>query len=246
LKLAWSYFRVLMLSLMRSPSYYVPTLVFPTMLYLFFATNLVDDVPSVKNTVILASWSVFGVLGVTFYQFGVGLAQDRESHWSDYLRSLPAGALPRFLGRIASALAFAMATVALLWLVAFRIGPPVLDPGSLGLLLGCLFVGVIPFTCLGMAIGYWANAKSAVAIANLIYLPLSFAGGLWLPPGKLPEVVRGISELTPTRHFGEIAWAAARSEIAQPAHWFWLLAYTVVFFAIALWGYRRDEGRRYG
>ncbi len=69
MNLAWSYFRVQMQSLMRAPSYYVPTLVFPTMLYLFFASNAVDDAASVKNTVILASWSVFAVLGIAFWGY---------------------------------------------------------------------------------------------------------------------------------------------------------------------------------
>ena len=82
-------------------------------------------------------------------------------------------------------------------------------------------------------------------IANLLYLPLSYAGGLWVPPSRMPEVVAAISPYLPTRQFAELGWAAALDRPVAAEHWAWIAGFTIVFGALSLWGYRRDEGARF-
>ena len=52
-----------------------------------------------------------------------------------------------------------------------------------------LVCGSIPFCALGLAIGYFAKPNSAPAMVNLIYLPLSFLVGLWIPVQMLPKTL---------------------------------------------------------
>ena len=115
MRLIAAHIRITLLDLVRSPAYWVPTLLFPTMLYLFFGARIVA--PDAAGFA-LASWSVYAVLGVAFYQFGVGVAQDRESAWDSYLRILPAGSLAPLVAQIAVAILFAIAAVLILWLAA--------------------------------------------------------------------------------------------------------------------------------
>ena len=242
MRLIAAHIRITLLDLVRSPAYWVPTLLFPTMLYLFFGARIVA--PDAAGFA-LASWSVYAVLGVAFYQFGVGVAQDRESAWDSYLRILPAGSLAPLVAQIAVAILFAIAAVLILWLAAGLAAGIELGAGVRVRLALVLAVGAVPFALFGIALGYLVSAKAAVPVANMLFLPLAFAGGLWLPPSQLPEAVAAISPLLPTRQFGELAWAAVAGGALPLASWFWLAGYTVAFAMLAVWARRRDLGRRY-
>ncbi len=242
MRLIAAHIRITLLGLVRAPAYWVPTLLFPTMLYLFFGARIAA---SDAAGFALASWSVYAVLGVAFYQFGVGVAQDRESPWDGYLRTLPAGSLPPLAAQIAVAILFAVAAVLVLWVTAGLVAGINLDPGARVRLALALAVGAVPFALFGIALGYLVSAKAAVPVANMLFLPLAFAGGLWLPPSQLPEIAARVSTWLPTRHFGELAWAAVAGAPIPVGSGLWLAGYTAVFAALAVWARQRDQGRRY-
>ena len=214
------------------------------MLFSFFGLDVSNQHPQAAPT-ILVSWSVYAVLGVAFYQFGVGFAQTREMHWSTYLRTLPSGPVPVLGAQLFAAVIFAMVATALLWAFAIGTTPLRLEAGQALRVAIALALGAIPFAGLGVAIGYSVKARSAVPVANLIYLPLAFAGGLWVPPHRLPEAVQQISPYLPTRMFGEIAWAAVDGRAAPAEAAGGLAAYGALFLGLAAWRYRREERLRY-
>ncbi|MDW8426916.1 MAG: ABC transporter permease, partial [Meiothermus sp.] len=109
-----------------------------------------------------------------------------------------------------------------------------------------LLLGAVPLALLGLCVGYWCSPKAAVPVANLLYLPLSFVGGLWVPPQFLPELARQVSPFTPTRQWGELVWASVSGKGWGPEPFLWLAVFTLVFGGLTLWGYRRDEGQRFG
>jgi len=89
------------------------------------------------------------------------------------------------------------------------LGEASLAPARWVLLIVALVSGTVPFACLGIALGYWAPARAALPIANLLYLVLSYAGGLWTRPSGLPPPVALLSGFLPTRAFGDALVAAA-------------------------------------
>ena len=106
--------------------------------------------------------------------------------------------------------------------------------------------GSLPFIGLGLAIDYLAG-NAAAAVAHLIYLPLTFASGLFIPFSQLPAFVQQVAPYLPTYHYGQRAWSAvgARSEpVATSLSW--LAAYTVLFLALAVRAYRREEQQKFG
>lgn len=230
--------------LLRSPGYLVPTLIFPTMLFSFFSLSAANQFPQAAPRIV-ASWSVYAVLGVAFYQFGVGFAQQREMHWSTYLRTLPTGPAPLLFAQLSAAVTFAMMATGLLWAFALMTTPVSIDTGQAVRLATALALGAIPFAGFGIAIGYSVSARAAVPVANLIYLPLAYAGGLWVPPHRLPDAVQQVSPSLPTRMFGEVAWAAVDGRAVPLAAAGGLAAYGLVFLAFAAWRYRQEERRRY-
>ncbi|MER3444647.1 MAG: hypothetical protein C4333_11245 [Meiothermus sp.] len=60
--------------------------------------------------------------------------------------------------------------------------------------------GGLSLSTLGFALGYLARPKAASTIANLVYLPLSFASGFFFPLSRLPEFLREMAPYLPTYH----------------------------------------------
>jgi ABC-2 type transport system permease protein len=145
----------------------------------------------------------------------------------------------RILGRVLTALFFAAGSVGLVALLAVLFTPLHLQASNALALAATLLSGAIPFALLGIAIGYWASPRAAVPVANLVYLPLSFAGGLWQRPENLPKYLATISPWLPTRQYGELVWGAAAGTFPVHAA-LALTSYTLLFAAIAYWGYRAE------
>jgi ABC-2 type transport system permease protein len=234
--------RAMTIELARYPAYVVPTLVLPTVFFLFFAAPGGAAGASLR----MATFAGFAAIGVAFFQFGVGIAVERASPWEIFLRTLPIGPGVRLGARLLSAGVFAAAAAGLLLAVAVATTPASLSPPRWLGLIAALLVGTVPFALLGIALGYWAPARGALPIANLLYLGLSYAGGLWIRPGRLPNGVARISPYLPTRALADALVApTAGGGIAWGA-WASLGGFAALFAVLAAWGYRRDEGRRYG
>jgi ABC-2 type transport system permease protein len=233
--------RAMTVELLRYPAYLVPTLLLPTVFFLFF----VEPGPSVAATARMATFAGFAVIGVAFFQFGVGIAIDRASPWEAYLRTLPVGPPTRLAARLVSAAAFAGAAAALLIVTAICSTSASLGAAGWAGLIAALALGTVPFACLGFALGYWAPQKAALPLANLLYLVLAYAGGLWMRPATLPHFVAGVSRYLPTRAYADALVAAALGLGVAWRSWLVLGAFTMLFGVAAFAGYRRDEGRRF-
>ncbi len=235
--------RAATLELLRYPTFSVPTLAFPALFFLLFVAPRPDR--EANPTLLLASFAGFAVLGVSFFQFGVGIAAERESPWERFARTLPVRVRVRFAARVLSAALFGLASAALVAVTALATTKADLPALRWLALAGALAVGAVPFALLGIALGYWASPRSALPTANVLYLVLAFLGALWTTPEHLPGAVTGISPVVPTRSFGNVLWGAASGHLWRPRDWLLLVAWSAVFAGLAVWGYRRDEGRRY-
>jgi ABC-2 type transport system permease protein len=228
--------RASVLELLRYPAYSLPTLLFPATLYLVVVAGRAKGDPAVR----MAGFAAIAVLGVAFFQFGVGIANDRGRHWERYLRTLPAPPSARIAGRVLSALVFAGASAGAVVLAARGAGVAV-SAARLSALAGALALGAVPFALLGISLGYTVPARAAVPVANLLYLPLAYVGGLWSGPRTSPRV----PAVVPTRSWAELVWAAAGARAFSAWVLVALAAWTAVFAAAAVWAYRRDEGERF-
>jgi ABC-2 type transport system permease protein len=243
LSLVRAHTKVQFLDLIRWPGYVVPTVVFPAMFYSIF------DLPiarmNAKSADLLAlAFIAWAVIGVTLYQFGVGIAQERGRPWERYVRTLPASVFVRFGARTATALLFGVITAAIVALVARAFTPIDLTVGQWLRVLVYAIAGGIPFVLIGITIGYWASARASVPTATAANLLLAYAGGLWMPPKYLPAFVASISPYLPTRQFGDLLWSVVGEGNASRAV-MGLALYTLIFGFIAALGYRRDERKRY-
>ena len=237
MKLAVAYMRARTLELARLPAFTIPTVVFPAVLYLAVAGRRHGDAAAVT-----AGFAAIAVLGVSFFQFGVGIASERISPWERYVRSLPAGPTPRIGGRVGSAIVFASCAAGAVLLGGAARTSATLPPARFGALAAALAVGAVPFALLGTALGYLVPARAAVPVANFVYLPLAYAGGLWSGPDGRES---GYRVLIPTRAWAQSIWAAVGAAPPSAVAPLVLLVWTIAFGALAAWAYRRDEGERF-
>jgi ABC-2 type transport system permease protein len=238
------------LKLWRLPIYTVSTLVFPLMFYVIFGLTFgaQSQGPISVTQYMLATYGAFGVIGATLFGFGVGVATERGQGWLRLKRASPMPSMAYFAAKLVMALMFSALVVLGLFACGYLLGGVRMPAGTWLSLFGVLLLGVFPFSALGLAIGYITGPNSAPAVINLIYIPMVFASGLWIPIDILPKFVQSIAPFLPPYHYAQLALGTigASQDSSIWLHTAVLMVFTAVFLVVAVWGYRRDEGTTYG
>jgi ABC-2 type transport system permease protein len=239
------------LQLIRMPAYSIPTILFPAVFYLFFGVVMPSARPATAvqvATYLVATYSAFGVMGASLFSFGVSIAVERGQGWTEVKRTTPMPASAYFIAKLLRAMLFSAVVVLLLFTLGIYLGGVSMTVLMALRLLFVLLAGSITFSALGLAIGYFAGPNSAAAIVNLIFLPLSFLSGLWIPIFMLPKTLQKVAVFLPPFHFSQIALGiigAGRGGAMLP-HVVAMGIATLLFLTVAVIGYRRDEGKLYG
>ncbi len=243
--LALVHARYQLLENLRVPIAVISNAIFPALTLLFFVVPFDYGQDPVAATTSVAQLAVFAVMSSMLFTYGTGVAEDRECSWDPYLRTLAAGGWPRIAGRVATGTVFTLIGLVPLLAVAAVGTAASITPDRLAAGIGALLVAALPFLFGGLAIGYLLPAKAALPVVQLVFFPMAFAGGLLIPPALFPAWLESASLLLPARGARDlVVWAAVGIEPNALA--LVMLAVWAVFTAgLALWAYRRDEGRRF-
>jgi ABC-2 type transport system permease protein len=236
---------------LRLRMYTASVLSFPIMFYVLFGLVLnshqaigTTGVP----TYLIATYGTFGVMGASLFGTAAGLASDRGLGWLQVKRASPMPPYAYFTAKVITSMIFSTIIVLVLFLLGFTLGGVHLAAGETAKLLGTLTLGSLPFSAMGLAVGYFTGPNSAPATINLIYLPMSFCSGLWVPFMFLPKVVKQIALVLPPYHLSQLALgivgAGAHESVA--AHWEVLAAFTMICLGVARIGFQRDQEKMYG
>lgn len=246
LQLTLLHARFQFLETVRVPIAVIGNLLFPTLAMFFFVVPQpqVAQNPGVA-TAAAAQLATFAIISTCLFSFGAGVAEDRALPFDPYLRTLPAGAAPRLAGRVVNGIVWCLLALVPLVLVAVVFTEATITPQRLLLAVACVPVVALPFLLLGLAIGYSLSNKAAIAVVQAVLFPLAFAGGLFMPPEAFPGWMDAISRALPTRAardlMVEVTTGYPAYALALPV----LVGWTVLFAALAVSAYRRDEGRRF-
>jgi ABC-2 type transport system permease protein len=242
--------RAQFLGFLRNVALSVVTLVMPIVLFAFIATSNAGQqygAGSTYGAYFLASMAAYAVSAVMIFNFGATVAVDRGQRVDRLIRVAPVPPQIYLAARVITALIYALVALALLFAYAALVAGVRMDPENWLILAASLLVGSFPFIALGFAIAYLAGPNAAVAIANITYLVLAFASGIFMPFDSLPGFIQAIAVYLPTYHYAQLAWGAVGVAAEAPLVAFaWLIGYGVVLFAIAGWAYRREETRTFG
>lgn len=234
------------LKMLRLPMFSVPALTFPLLFYILFGLTFGDQQQMAIH--LLAGYGAFGVIGAALFSFGVGVAVERGQGWTEIKRASPMPAAAYFTAKIAMSLLFSALIVAGLSALATLFGGVRLPVESWLLLIAGLIFGALPFCALGLTLGYLCGPNSAPAVVNLIYLPMAFLSGLWIPIQVLPSWIQTIAPALPAYHLAQLAlWAIDLPIRESPVTALLALAgFTVLGLAAAGIAFRRTEGKTWG
>jgi len=249
-RILWIESKTEFVKLLRLPAYSVATLAFPLMFYLVFgaAYGRFEAQGIDMATYLVATFGAGGVLSASLFSFGAGVASERAQGWMLLKRVSPMPPVAYFFAKTVMAMVFAVLVIALITLLGMLTQGVRIEALAWLQMLGTLLTGVFPFAALGLAFGYLFGPNSAPVVLNLIYTPMAFASGLWIPISTLPDFVQKAAPFLPSYHFAQLALgtvgAAPRGD--APWHVLVLAIFTVLFLSVAVWAYLRDEGRTYG
>ena len=234
LRCHWLEARCECLRLLRTPSFAIPSLLFPALFYVLFGVVLNRGSGDAARY-LLATYGVFGVMGAGLFGFGVTVAIERERGFLTWKRALPMPPGAYLQAKLVMALMFASAIAALVATIGATLGGVTLGPGQWALLYAVHVLGVLPFCALGLWIGTLVGGQGAAVVVNLLYLPMAFLSGLWLPLAMLPGWLAKLAPVWPSYHHAQLALkvvgmdAGGRTVIHLGA----LVAATAVFFLLA-------------
>lgn len=228
LRLYKSECHVELLKVIRQPGFTIPSLVFPVMFYLFFGVFFSSNAN--MPSYMLATYGTFGVIGPGLFSFGVGIASERSRGWYALKEVSPMPYSASILSRIYVSLVFSAIIIVLLFSVAAILGGVTLYMWQWFSMVSILLVGTLPFCLLGLTFGLILSSNAAPAVINLVYLPMAFLSGLWMPIDLLPEWLQTLAWILPAYHLSQLTLGVL--DMSQGHHVVLHLAYLMCFCAV--------------
>lgn len=226
--------------LLRTRAYSLSVIGFPVMFYLIFGLANRGQPAALY---LVAGYTCMGVVSACLFGIGLALALERAQGWLDLKRASP---MPRFayLGaKVASCAAFGLIIAIVLILLGSSLGGITITARQAAALAGVALAGSIPFAATGFLVAFLVPPNAGPGVINLIYLPLSFASGFWMPVSMLPHWLQMMAPWLPTYHLAQIALAvfglAPASGMAL--HWTVLGGFTVLMLVAAWINFLRSE-----
>jgi ABC-2 type transport system permease protein len=236
---------------LRLRVYTASVLSFPLMFYVLFGLvlNAKEAIGQTSvPTYLIATYGTFGVMGASLFGTAAGLASDRGLGWLQVKRASPMPPFAYFWAKVITSMAFSSIIVVALFILGISFGGVRMPILQFARLMGTLVAGSLPFSAMGLALGYFTGPNSAPPTINLIYLPMSFCSGLWVPFMFLPKVVRHVALALPPYHLSQLALGVvgAGTHESSVTHWEVLLAFTLICLGVARIGFQRDQEKMYG
>jgi len=231
---------------LRTKAYSLSVIGFPIIFYLFFGLlmnrNQVHNGLSVSINM-LAGYAVFGAIGSSLFGIGVGLSGDLSAGWLELKRASPMPPVAYLLAKCVTAMAFATIIVTVLTLMGIAFAGVHITPFQYLHMVSLIVIGSIPFAAMGLVLALVAPFNAAPGIANMIYLPMSFLGGLWVPIEILPKFLQDFAPVLPTYHLKQLMLGVFNYSNAgkTTTHVLALAAFTAVMIFCAGYLFNRRE-----
>ncbi len=157
------------------------------------------------------------------------LAGYRERGILRRLWTTPVGPARVLAAQLVINLATMLVTVALILAVA-RYGFGVVMPRSLGGFAVAALLAAAALLAIGLFLAaLLPGARAAQAVGTILFFPMMFFAGLWLPIAQMPVVLRNISRATPLGAAVQALQDAAQGQWPHPSQLLTLAGYALVF-----------------
>lgn len=234
------------LKLLRTRTFSLSVIGFPLMFYVLFGIanrgNTMDGMDAAKY--ILAGYCCFGMIGAALFGIGVGLASERSQGWLELKRSSPMPPLAYLVAKCITAQAFGLIIVGVLSTIAVLFAGVRLTGTELAMMLGMTLAGTVPFAAMALLIALLVPANAASGVVNLIYLPMSFMSGLWIPIKFLPKFLQPIAPYLPAYHLSQLmetVFGYQRRNASVTSHWVGLAGFFFLMIGASWAVFHRTE-----
>src|SRR5246500_4382120 len=142
---------------LRLRMYTASVLSFPIMFYVLFGLvlNAKESIAGTRvPTYLLATYGTFGVMGASLFGTAAGLASDRGLGWLEVKRASPMPPFAYFVAKVITSMVFSSIIVLVLFTLGVTIGGVRMPLSDFARLLGTLVAGSLPFSAMGLAVGY--------------------------------------------------------------------------------------------
>ena len=248
----WMQFRAEFLKFWRVPAFAFFSLALPLIIFAFFGLQHPTDPYAPGSTItngafVMASMAAYTVGNVMVFSFGIGVAVERGQKQDFLMRASPLPPAIYLLAKVINALVFSTFAMIVLFVFAHFAASVSLGWLTWVTLASRLLLGSLTFIMLGFALGYLAGPNSAPAVVNVIYLPVAFGSGIFIPIQYLPDFIRWLSPYLPLSPFAQLAWSALglKTDRSLELNLALLAGYAVAFFLLAIWAYRRDTSIKF-
>ena len=205
-------------------------------LYSFFGA-LVNNSAATPNpntpTYLFTGFAVFAVMGPALFGFGLSVALEREQGLLRLKRALPMPPMAYLAAKMLMAMFFSVLATSTLVAAALLLTPLRLGADRFLGVAAIDIAGTLPFCAIGLFIGARVTGRTAPAIVNLVYLPMIYLSGLFIP---LPEKIRFIALFSPAFHLNQLAlsMAGVGSILTPLMHMAVLVGVTVLFAGLTV------------
>jgi ABC-2 type transport system permease protein len=228
--------------MLRTRAFSLSVVGLPVMFFLLFG---VSNRHSGYGEYLVPGYSCMGVVSACLFGIGISISLERTQGWLDVKQASP---MPRFAyiaAKLMSCAGFAIVIVTALVVLGVTVGGAHITLLQAARLVGVVLAGSVPFAAMGLVVALVVPASSGPGIINLIYLPMSFASGFWMPVTYLPHFLRVIAPALPTYHLAQLALGIF--SMAQPGsvfgHWEALAGFTLLMLGTAWFIFTRGEAK---
>jgi len=195
--------RATLLSVLRTPQFWLPTIVLPVGFYAMFGVALPHGDPKAAQY-LLATYAIFAAAGPALFGFGAGVAAEREAGLIALKRVSPMPIGATIAARLAASMAVTAMSLALIMAVA--VADAVAMPAWRWVAIFLLGAAAcIPFGLIGLNLGLRLGTQGATAAANGLFLGFCMLGGLWVPLSQMPGWITTLAWSLPSFHLGQLS-----------------------------------------
>ncbi|WP_260448092.1 ABC transporter permease [Listeria seeligeri] len=217
----------------RDIKYVAFIIILPIFFYIIynelFATNAaVKGIPWGEYS--LVSMISFGIMGNAINLLGTKIADEKKGMWYDYLKVSPISPKEYGISHIYSYLIISILFTVLMFVIGFLYNGVSIDfykMIEIGILLN---IGSIPFLLLALLVGEMGSL--AQPFGTIIYLFLSFLGGLWMPIEAMPETMQQIAKILPSYNYANLGWTVLADKKLEVVNFLFLIGYATLFLLV--------------
>lgn len=196
---------------LRTAGFALPFLVVPLAVYVLFGVVIFGQAgagagqPAGIANYLFAGFAVMAAAMPGIFS-GVILATERDGNLLQLRRAQPLPPGAAVVAKVAMATAIGGLAVTLVVAAALLAGKITLSPAQVAIVWAVLVAGTVPFSAMGLLLGALVSGSAAPAWGNLVFLPMMWLSGLFIP---LPDSLERWVIVWPTFHLQQLALGLA-------------------------------------